>query len=60
MSSAAAACVCFQLYALVCIWLSRQKDEALAAGRFDNVHHNLAEDLLDLSETQKRDFRYKF
>ncbi|KAG0652743.1 putative transporter [Hyphodiscus hymeniophilus] len=58
MCSAAAACVLFLLYALICIWQNKQKDKAVAAGKFDNIQHNLSADLLDLTDTQKRDFRY--
>ena len=60
MCSAAAACVMFLLYALICIWENARKDKAVAAGRFDHVEYTLDEDLLDLSDREKRDFRYKY
>ena len=60
MASAAVACVMFLLYALICVWENKQKDKAVAAGQFDDVHYNLSSDLLDLTDRQKRDFRYQY
>ncbi|KAF2097710.1 MFS general substrate transporter [Rhizodiscina lignyota] len=60
MSSAAIASLLFLCYALICVWENRRKDKAVAAGKFDNMNHGVDEDLLDLSETEKRDFRYQF
>lgn len=60
MSSAALASVLFLCYALICIYQNKRKDEAVAEGKFDNIQHNLSLDLLDLSEREKRDFRYQY
>lgn len=61
MCSAAAASVLFLLYALICIWQNKQKDKMVAAGRFDNSYdYNLSMNLLDLTDKEKRDFRYQY
>lgn len=60
MCSAALACVLFFCYALLCIWENGRKDVAVAAGRFDGLDRRADEDLLDLSEKEKRDFRYQY
>lgn len=60
MCSAALACILFLCYALICIYENKRKDRAVAQEKFDHIHHNLSLDFLDLSEKEKKDFRYQY
>ncbi|KAG0653025.1 putative transporter [Hyphodiscus hymeniophilus] len=47
-------------YAFICIWQNKAKDKAVAEGKYDHTTHVLAEGLLDITDREKKDFRYKY
>lgn len=47
-------------YALICIWQNKAKEKAVAEGKYDHSNHVLAEGLLDITDREKKDFRYQY
>ena len=47
-------------YALICIWQNKAKEKAIAEGRYEHTTHVLAEGLLDITDREKKEFRYQY
>ncbi|KAF2095326.1 MFS transporter [Rhizodiscina lignyota] len=47
-------------YAGICVLQNRAKERAVAEGRYDHTDHVLSEELLDITDREKRDFRYQY
>jgi len=60
MACAAAGCVLILMYALICMWQNKLKDKRVARGDFDNIDYGLDEGMLDLTDKQKKTFRYQY
>ena len=60
MCSAAIAIPLAALYAFICIWQNKVKEKEVAEGKYDHTNHVLDEGLLDITDREKKDFRYRY
>ena len=60
MCCAALAIPLAAFYALICMWQNAAKERAVAEGKYDHTTHVLAEGLLDITDQEKKDFRYQY